>query len=287
MFSPKESLGVTVSSTPTAPALSEELILEKKIETELRGKFIPSGFEEDILDDFERRGLDALRVKLHEIKTSLTSMGYLLDVRYCTSKLLDHPVPVLYVKDAEGHFCLPSFNIWWDPTIPREFEGSSGSGEPKRVLTVDDTEEFDAAAWGDELVSTRLHVELFCENSPVALLVVPSDSANTPIALKPLFSRTALCEACKHGADTVVSGDQTRYAYVFHEVLAPAVGECIREESPLFGERETATYRDGASSEGGSVISFTALYQGDLEQLHMEGRIVENGLSLEAKLVVR
>lgn len=286
MFTPKNSpVAIALTDTRTPP-LPELEVLNKKIESELLGRFVPPGFEDDILEDFERRGLDALRIKLHEIKTSLTAIGYDVAVHFCSSKLLDHPVPVLHVRDSEGRYGVPSFNLWWDPTIPRDFDAGDGGGsnEPKKVITVDDTDGLDRTAWGGDLVSTRLHVELFSSGVPVAILVLPSDSPNTPIAVKPIFSPTALKEALRHGAQSVLTGDQSQYSHVFHEVILPAVGAQIRQESPLFGERETPTITEGAVSDGGSTVSFTALYEGDQQSMRIVGRIIEDGLSLQARL---
>jgi hypothetical protein len=79
----------------------------------------------------------------------------------------------------------------------------------------------------------------------------------------------------------------SHYAYVLDEVVCPAVRECIREESALFGKREKPELLDAGTDEKGSVFDFTTYVPmaESTEELAIRGCVVQDGLSLKMRFL--
>lgn len=286
MLSPKQP-----SQDPIIPSLSSLIspaeALDAKVKDLLKGDFADESIVEDVEKYLKKGAYEALIVKTNEVKEMLEQHGFEATIRYCSSFALGHSVPVVTARSAKGEYGVPSFNLWWTPLERRGARGSEQSSGAKQLLTGQGCADWDSSDRDVDIETTVLQVEKFSRNAPVHLLLVPSDTADCPVAIRPIFSGNALTEARRHAAEIISSGNKTDYSFVFHEVLAPEVGKLICGYSSTFGEQETANFRDNGTDPQGGIFLFRALYEDNQEQVSMSATVLESKedkLRLKVKL---
>lgn len=256
--------------------------LDQKVEMLLRGKFVSAAAEAFVEDYLKDNHFESLLVHTREVTLLAEAKGFEVSLRYCTSKELGHPVPLLAIRTHGGEYAVPSINQVWDPVIPLE-RGVVETKE-KQTLAAEETEDSEMQT---KLGSSVLAFEIFSKGKPVQIAIIPSDSREVSVQALPLFSEGALDVARQHAAERILEGSSS-YSYVLDEVVCPAVRECIREESALFGKRERPELVDAGTDGKGSVfecITYVPMAE-STDELPIRGVVYEDGLSLKMRFLL-
>lgn len=256
--------------------------LDQKVEMLLRGKFVSAAAEAFVEDYLKDNHFESLLVHTREVTLLAEAKGFEVSLRYCTSKELGHPVPLLAIRTHGGEYAVPSINQVWDPVIPLE-RGVVETKE-KQTLAAEETEDSEMQT---KLGSSVLAFEIFSKGKPVQIAIIPSDSSEVSVQALPLFSEGALDVARQHAAERILEGSSS-YSYVLDEVVCPAVRECIREESALFGKRERPELVDAGTDGKGSVfecITYVPMAE-STDELPIRGVVYEDGLSLKMRFLL-
>jgi hypothetical protein len=276
------SPSVNRSSPLTPPSsISPEQALDKKIATLLNGNFASPAAASFVEDYLAENHCESLLVYSRELALFAEAQGYDVTVRFCTSKKLGHPVPLLTIRSKEGDYAVPNINQVWDPVIPLE-RGVEDSREKRTIAA----EEIDDPEMGSKLSSSIFAVERFPKSAPVQIAIIPSDSSEVSVQAIPFFSDSAL-DAARENAARRVREDDAVYSYVLDEVVYPAIRSCIREESALFGQREIPELLDEGTSADGKLFqcaTFVPMVE-STEELHFKGVVVQDGLRLAMRFL--
>lgn len=269
------------SSFSPPPQIDAAQALDQKVETLLRGRYVSAAAETFVEDYLKDNHFEALLVHTRELALLAEAQGFDVSLRFCTSKELGHPVPLLTIRTQDGEYAVPSINQVWDPVIP--LERGIGESKERQTLAAEEIEDSEMQA---KLGSSVLAFETFAKGRPVQVAIIPSDSSEVSVQALPFFSEGALDDARQHAAERIVEGASS-YSYILDEVVCPAVRECIREESALFGKRERPELVDAGTDGKGSVfecITYVPMAE-STDELPIRGVVYQDGLSLKMRFL--